>query len=1069
MKSKLAIAFVFTVGAVFLIASSLLIYPAGAASGRGTVHFKSRVRNVGEVPNQVATSAYLGSLPPDKEIRMLISFQPRNQVELNQLEADLYNPSSPRYHQWLTAEEFGKRFGRSEEEFKMAAAWLRSQGLNVDRTYSNHLAIGFTGTVGTVERALNVQMGQYWDSLSNRSFYSNSQAPTLPSKIEAITIHLTGLNNALIYHRPLRSIERIDPATKQAGKKESKGGLRTDGIYQGQTFMGPKDFATVYNFAPLSSADFQGQGQSIGIIMDSDVLDSDMASYRSQFGLPAANLQRLVLPGLSNPGITTDGEVEADLDTQSISGVAPLAEIDLITIPELDTVSVETAEEDVVSLGTIHVVNESFGGCEIGGFSSAEENLFTQAATQGIGFFAAAGDSGAVCGGGPGPAEIVCPACYPNVTSVGGTQIAATFDSSGNLTQKLSETVWNEPPGVQIDCSGKSVGGGAGGGGVSQIVSIPSYQQSAQGFAGGVPSGTTRSVPDVAALAGAPFTLIFSEGAAGLVGGTSLSTPLWSGMMGLINQYEGTAQGLPNSVLYKLAVNQYKNGGPQVFVDITSGNNGISPMLPCLPTGVAGYSASTGYDSVSGLGVPDAYALAQGFGPSSGGCTFSLSSSSQSFQSSGGSGNVDVNATSSCAWTASSNTSWITIASGASGTGAGTVNYSVAENSGGTRRTGTLSIAGETFTVSQVSSSGASGSVELSVDDGNFEDAIGSTSGGVQYGVNRLTPSTYPATVSQLNLYFPANSGITPGQSINLVVAANPSGGDNIDGLTFQSTAATIGTLGQFDLYTVPNVTIDSGDFVVGFQITTSSGSVYPYAISTDPPLAGRSYVSTDGTSFFVIDTLQPSLAGNFGMRAEVTEGGGSSGGGGKSTPVVSNLSADLEGNVLTLIGTGTDSGASMTQLEVTLQDATNQTVDDTGVISANFGLGATSNFLYQFTNMASFPTAVTATVVIVDSQGNRSTPVSANFGSGDPGGPHIGNVTMNSAGMVITGGTFASGIQLEVNGQLVAPPLSIKVKGGGVKLKITGKARNLNIVSGPNRIQLVAGSLKSNIFVFVE
>src|SRR4029434_290550 len=81
-------------------------------------------------------------------------------------------------------------------------------------------------------------------------------------------------------------------------------------------------------------------------------------------------------------------------------------------------------------------------------------------------------------------------------------------------------------------------------------------------------------------------------------------------------------------------------------------------------------------------------------------CSYSISPRSDSVPVQGDTGNVDVSTTSACAWTASSNASWITISSRASGTGNGRVGYLVLPNVGGSR-TGTLTVAGETFTVSQ--------------------------------------------------------------------------------------------------------------------------------------------------------------------------------------------------------------------------------------------------------------------------------------------------------------------------------------------------------------------------------
>jgi hypothetical protein len=85
------------------------------------------------------------------------------------------------------------------------------------------------------------------------------------------------------------------------------------------------------------------------------------------------------------------------------------------------------------------------------------------------------------------------------------------------------------------------------------------------------------------------------------------------------------------------------------------------------------------------------------------GCSYSISPGGNSFASSGGSGSVAVSAPSGCTWTATGNASWITVTSGSSGSGNGTVSYSVQANPDASQRTGTMTIAGQTFTVTQVS------------------------------------------------------------------------------------------------------------------------------------------------------------------------------------------------------------------------------------------------------------------------------------------------------------------------------------------------------------------------------
>ncbi|MGH9845746.1 MAG: Kelch repeat-containing protein, partial [Blastocatellia bacterium] len=122
-------------------------------------------------------------------------------------------------------------------------------------------------------------------------------------------------------------------------------------------------------------------------------------------------------------------------------------------------------------------------------------------------------------------------------------------------------------------------------------------------------------------------------------------------------------------------------------------------------------------------------------------CNYSISPTSQSFNANAGTGSVNVTAPNGCAWTAAGNASWITITSGSSGSGNGTVNYSVAQNTSAAQRTGTMTIAGQTFTVTQAGSTEPGQTAELKVDDGSAEGGLLSDG---RMMVNRLTPPSYP-------------------------------------------------------------------------------------------------------------------------------------------------------------------------------------------------------------------------------------------------------------------------------------------------------------------------------------
>src|SRR5262249_51483186 len=146
MRSMVRVVSMTGVAGVLLLGSMLLTRPTAATPEQRPTRFAIVKRQIGLVPKELATSAFLGAMAPDQQVRMLISFNIRDHEGLNRLLADIYDPSSPEFHHWLTPKQFGKRFGRPQQEFEMAASWLANQGFNVDIRYSNRLAIGFSGT-----------------------------------------------------------------------------------------------------------------------------------------------------------------------------------------------------------------------------------------------------------------------------------------------------------------------------------------------------------------------------------------------------------------------------------------------------------------------------------------------------------------------------------------------------------------------------------------------------------------------------------------------------------------------------------------------------------------------------------------------------------------------------------------------------------------------------------------------------------------------------------------------------------------------------------------------------------
>jgi subtilisin family serine protease len=341
---------------------------------------------------------------------------------------------------------------------------------------------------------------------------------------------------------------------------------------------------------------------------------------------------------------------------------------------------------------------------------------------------------------------------------------------------------------------------------------------------------------------------------------------------GGFDTYRGTSMAAPHLT------------GAWAVLKSKSPNATVSQVLSALAS--SGLSVT---DSRNGIAKPRIRVDAAANALSSSSCTLSISPSTQSFSANGGSGFVNVAAGNNCAWTATSNDSWLSITSGSTGSGSGTVSFSAANNNG-VDRIGTLFVAGSVFNVIQT------GVPALSIDDGSFENSTGIVAGGSSYRVNRLTPASYPATINAVAIYFPSGVGVKVGDPLNVVAGSNPSGSSTINGIVLRSTQATVQALDRFNIYTIPGVTVISGDVVVGMQMNHAAGA-FPFAIDLTPPYQGRSYRSTDGTTFVTIDTI--GTAGNYGIRALLTQS--------LTCPTIAGITptSGLAGSTVTMAGTG--------------------------------------------------------------------------------------------------------------------------------------------------------------------
>lgn len=379
---------------------------------------------------------------------------------------------------------------------------------------------------------------------------------------------------------------------------------------QGHPFgLSPGQLRSAYGIDSLWNAGFKGRGARIAIVDSSPYLPSDIAAFRSCFGLEGTPITDHVI---GSPLDLTQS-METTLDIETVLAIAPEAErIDWFGVAprwsetQLGRTLLElvTAPLDASMTGGVNpdVITVSFGSCEplltstdpgMSPLLSIYEQTMATAAASGIGVYVATGDNGSsechgALAGAPGYAPAVwMPSTSRWVTAVGGTNI--TLNAENRIS---SAGTWNDGAyGVQPDPQTGQIG--SGGGGLSTLFERPSWQTAV-----GAPVGVQRMVPDVAAFADElPGYIVFVNGAWNSVGGTSAATPLTAAAMALQSTVTRAcnkpALGFTAPLLYSLAAADAGSSEP-VIVDVTQGTND--------PYNVGVYSAGTGYDMASGLG-----------------------------------------------------------------------------------------------------------------------------------------------------------------------------------------------------------------------------------------------------------------------------------------------------------------------------------------------------------------------------------------------------------------------------------------------------------------------------------
>lgn len=528
----------------------------------GSLHAQPVARQYlrGHVPAAVARFHLkpVGQLSATRRLNFSIGLPLRNSTALGDLLAQLYDPTSPNFRQYLTPDEFTERFGPTESDYQAVMAFVRANGLTVTGTHADRSVIDVSGSVADINRLFHVTMRWYRHPSENRDFFAPDAEPSIDFSIPIL--HISGLDNFIIPHP---ASLKINPIVRTL-KAKADYGTGPTGLFMGN------DFRNAY----VPGISLNGSNQAVGLFELDGYYPSDITNYEAVAGLPRASLTNVLITGSGAAG-SANNEVALDIE-MAISMATNLSKV--IVYEATNPVSSSDVLNLLSRMATDNLAKQISSSWAIGDDPNYD-TYYIKFAAQGQSFFQASGDAGAYY---PGLADSQDDT---NITIVGGT----TLSTIGPGGPYAAETVWN--------AYSNGEGAGGSGGGTNLVgTRIPSWQT---GINMTTNHGSTalRNVPDVAINADNIF-IVADNGRQESVDGTSAAAPLWAGFMALVNQraaaYGKATVGFINPAIYAIGKSSYY---AYDFHDITTGNN------TNLTVG-NNYFAVPGYDLCTGWGTP---------------------------------------------------------------------------------------------------------------------------------------------------------------------------------------------------------------------------------------------------------------------------------------------------------------------------------------------------------------------------------------------------------------------------------------------------------------------------------
>lgn len=660
MKPRTASRAVAVAGVVAVAAAGA---PALAAS-RDVPSVGNLVARIDAIPSWARDAVPAARAPAAMPVQISLALKGRHQAELRRLVNAVSDPASSSYRHFLTNRQYVRRFAPTAADLAATRTWLHRNGFVIDATTPGRGLVTAHAPASVVGRVFGTTFGLF--RVAGHLLRAPLSPPVMPSALRSVASTVIGLaqNPAVSDASPAPGFVNARPCSRYYGQRVATRLPRFRGAHEPYAVCGysMRQIRSAYGVGRVRST---GRGATVGVVdaFASPTITTDVDTWSRRMGLPTLSAGQLVqqmLPGIASvpelspagvPIVDPQGWAgEESLDIEAVHGIAPRAKI--VYYAALNGFGINAGPYEVgleplivalaqaVGDGRVDVISNSWGGANDNptpGDVQVLNAITNEAAAKGITIDFASGDSGdEVAVAGKRLASF--PATSSSVVAVGGTTLEV--DRAG---RRIAESYWGTEKvpfaSGNWDFTQKEFSGAAGGG-VSTTYAEPSWQRgvvpSSEATYGGVRPG--RVEPDLSMVADSTTGILigqtqhFANGADRYgeyrIGGTSVSCPLFSGLVALAVSKARHRLGLITPALYAAA--RSASARARLFYDPVAvphvgGLSTLANVRPDYkatddPASKVTYSlrllgnlgtlhARRGYDDSTGLGVPRSAAV----------------------------------------------------------------------------------------------------------------------------------------------------------------------------------------------------------------------------------------------------------------------------------------------------------------------------------------------------------------------------------------------------------------------------------------------------------------------------